>query len=329
MTHYTELQPNQLRQYIDAESIFLGLQKAKDDAQEVKGTMYWRVQDKTEYLIRQSSQGAQKSLGPRSLETETMYAKFTTRKDSVETRLRAMKSAAADQQRMNKALRVGRTPVIVVNTLNALAEAGLGQHFLTIGTHSLYAYESACGVRFMPDALATQDIDLLFDTRKRMAFASQLRTLDTSFIGALRKADPTFRVKSDQLQTAVNDDGFEIDVIRRMAMDGDPHPLRMSDAEDDLWAVQISTGNKILGAKRFSQMVASPTGHMAIMHTMDPATFVSIKREIAKKADRDPKKRIKDAWQAELIDSLIDSHMPQYRRQAPTDSDETIQHHKG
>lgn len=57
MLHYTELQPNQLRQYIDAESIFAGLQQAKNDAQEVKGTMYWRALDKTEYLIKQSPQG--------------------------------------------------------------------------------------------------------------------------------------------------------------------------------------------------------------------------------------------------------------------------------
>jgi len=30
-----------------------------------------------------------------------------------------------------------------------------------------------------------------------------------------------------------------VDIIRRVARDGDPHPLRMSDDEDDLWAAQV------------------------------------------------------------------------------------------
>ena len=56
-----------------------------------------------------------------------------------------------------------------------------------------------------------------------------------------------------QKQTAVNDRGFEVDIIRRAARDGDPHSLRMSPHDEDLWAVQIPSGDKILGAARFSQ----------------------------------------------------------------------------
>ena len=48
----------------------------------------------------------------------------------------------------------------------------------------------------MPDALATQGIDLLFDSRRRLSFLSKLKKIDSSFIGALQKADPTFRVMS-------------------------------------------------------------------------------------------------------------------------------------
>lgn len=31
-------------------------------------------------------------------------------------------------------------------------------------------------------------------------------------------------------------------IIRRVPAEKDPHPLRMSDAEDGLWAVQIPSG---------------------------------------------------------------------------------------
>lgn len=125
-----------------------------------------------------------------------------------------------------------------------------------------------------------------------------MKRLDSSFIGALQKADPTFRVMADQRQTAINATGFEVDVIRRMATDG----------------------NQILGAKRFSQVIVSETGHMAVMHTMDPVSFVSLKRKMSVSPTRDPKKRPRDGLQADLVAQLIASHMPQYQldAQAPT-----------
>jgi hypothetical protein len=101
-------------------------------------------------------------------------------------------------------------------------------------------------------------------------------------IGALQKADPSFRVMPEQKQTAINATGFEIDVIRRMAIDADPHPFKMSDFEDDLWAVQISDGNKMLGSRRFSQVIVSETGHMAVMDTMSPTLFVALKKRLSK-----------------------------------------------
>jgi hypothetical protein len=48
--------------------------------------------------------------------------------------------------------------------LNAIDAAGLSEYFTAVGTHFLYAYEADAG------ALATQDIDLLWDTRKRIRF---------------------------------------------------------------------------------------------------------------------------------------------------------------
>lgn len=274
--------------------------------------MFWRTQNGTSYLIRESSGGGQKSLGSSTPDTQAIFERFKARKTAANSRLAALSAAAQDQQRMNKALRVGRVPGIVIKTLNALEAAGLSDHFLTIGTHALYAYESACGVRFLPAALATQDIDLLFDSRKRLSFLSQLKRLDSSFIGALRKADPTFRVIEDQKQTAINDKGFEIDVIRRMALESDPHPFRMINEEDDLWAVQVEGVNPMLSTPKFSQVVVAETGHMAVMHTLAPPTFVAIKRMISAAPGRDPKKRNKDAQQAALVAQLIQTHMPQY-----------------
>jgi hypothetical protein len=313
MSEILELLPNQTRQYIDAETVFLELRRARSEATQVRGSMFWRTQQGKEYLIRESAGGAQKSLGPRSADTEEMHERFKERKAAATSRLAALTNAAHSQERMNKALRVGRVPGIVIKTLNALEAAGLQDHFITIGTHALYAFEAACGVRCAPDAMATQDIDLLFDARKRLSFMSQLRRLDSSFIGALRKADPSFRVMSDQKQTAINDAGFEVDVIRRIATDKDPHPLRMSDDENDLWAVQVKGADRMLSTPGFSQVVVSETGRMAVMNTMDPLTFIAIKKLIAASPTRDPRKRAKDALQARLVEQLVRGYMPQYQ----------------
>jgi len=312
MNTLLELLPNQTRQFIDAETVFLELRRARAEAAEVRGSMFWRTQGHTDYLIRESTRGAQKSLGPKSPETLSIHDRFKLRKTEASNRLAALTISAHNQQRLNKALRVGRVPGIVVKTLNALEAAGLQDHFMTIGTHALYAYESACGVRFIPDALATQDLDLLFDSRKRMSFVSHMRRMDSSFIGALQKADPTFRVMPDQKQTAINDAGFEVDVIRRTAKGTDPHPFRMSADENDLWAVQVDGAEKRLSAPRFSQVVVAETGHMAVMNTMNPVTFIAIKRRISAATGRDPKKRLKDVLQADLVESLIKTHMPQF-----------------
>jgi hypothetical protein len=68
----------------------------------------------------------------------------------------------------------------------------------------------------------------------------------------------------------------------------------------------------MLGSKRFSQVIVSETGHMAVMHTIDPKMFVSLKTRLSVSPSPDPKKRPKDGLQSKLVQALIDAHMPQY-----------------
>jgi hypothetical protein len=310
MTSFLELNDAQKRQYIDAEAVFSAFEEARREAGEVRGSMVWRDQGGRRYLVRTAASGGQKSLGPDSPENRGIYDRFMQRKSLAQERLRSLRQATGEQVRLNRALRVGRVPAIVVDTLNALAEAGLQEHFLVVGTHALFAYETACGVRVQAAATATRDIDLLFDTQKRLGFLTRLRQVDRSLLAVLRRADKTFAVRREQLHTAVNSKGFEVDVIRRVARDGDPHPLRMSDEEDDLWAVQVGSGGPLVSAERFDQVVVATSGAMARMSTVHPLSFARIKRAVAARADRDPLKRSKDLLQAEIAESLVDEYLP-------------------
>lgn len=232
------------------------------------------------------------------------------RKTAVQARQKQLRTAVLQHTRINRALRIGRVPNVVVDTLNALAQAGLQSHFLTVGTHAIYAYETACGVRVQAEVTATQDIDLLLDTRKYLHFATTMERLDSSLLGIFQKVDKTFLLREDQKYTAVNAAGFEIDVIRRSAHGKagiDPHPLRVSAFEDDFWAVQVSSGQALLDGKRFAQMVVATSGNMAAMHAPSPDSFVRIKTELSKARDRDPLKSRKDKLQAIVVQQLLDN----------------------
>lgn len=299
------------RQFIDAQSVFSALEAARKNAADVRGGMYWKRQGKTHYLIRTSPRNAQKSLGPRSPETETIHQRFSERKANAEARVDQLSAELIRHQRMNRALFVGRAPQILVDILNTLARAGLSEHFTVIGTHALYGYEAAAGVRFgTANALATQDIDLLWDTRKRVSFATRMKILGSSMVGLLKKVDPSFEIREDQRYTAVNSRGFEVDIIRREASEGDPHPLRLTDEEDDFWATQAKRAGVMLSGPRFSSIIVSPSGTMARLETISPLTFIKFKRWMASQTDRDPMKMSRDRLQADLIEQLVEEYLP-------------------
>lgn len=310
-TSLVELSEAQTRQYIDAEASWRAFEDARRAAREVRGSMTWRNQAGRRYLIRVAPSGAQTSLGPASAGNEQIYERFMARKHLAEARLKQLQDTVQQHQRLNRALRVGRVPNLVVDTLNALASAGLESNFLTVGTHALYAYETACGVRVQTEATATQDIDLLLDTRKYLRFSTTMERLDTSLLGIFQKVDKTFVLRDDQKYTAVNASGFEIDVIRRAAHSRagtDPHPLRVSAFEDDFWAVQVPSGQALLDGGRFTQVVVATRGTMATMNVPSPESFIRIKSALGRRSDRDPLKSRKDLLQAHIVQSLWDEH---------------------
>lgn len=310
MSNFLENSESQNRQYIDAESVFREFHRVKKDSKQTRGSMIWREVEGRKYLIRTGPRSNQKSLGPQSPETELIYERFITRKNELAERLDSIKRTFNEQKRLNKALRVGRAPKLLIDVLNALEAAELSDHFTVVGTHALYAYESACGVRFLPQAMATRDIDLLFDTRRHLAFVSKMKASDASFMRILQKVDKSFTRLEEKKETAINSSGFEIDVIRRVVKDADPHSFKLSDDEDNVWAVQADMAEKLLNVPRFSQMVVSTNGDMALMHTVHPLSFAHIKKQLAALHTREKLKISKDLLQARLVEELVETYMP-------------------
>lgn len=269
--------------------------------------MYWKRQGEYEYLVKTTPDNRQQRLGPRSTETERTYETFTQRKQETESRLKALSAALKEAERLNKAVKAGRVSNMVVALLQALEDAGLGPHFRVVGTHALYAYETAAGVRIVQGALATQDVDLLWDARRRVQFITDLQRTDTSMLRVLQRVDRSFQRKEMQNETAINERGFEVDFLRRMPVEGDPHPFRFSSDEDDLWPVQAPRASVLTDAPEFEHAVISVTGKMALMRTIAPTAFVDFKRWMAASAPQRPQpKRQRDLRQADIVQALLD-----------------------
>ena len=304
---YIALSDNTARQVIDSTTLFEEFVRVKDRTKPYAGGMYWKRQGDYEYLVKTSPDNRQRRIGPRSDETVRIHEEFVARKQEHESRLKSLRVALTDAERLNKALKAGRVPNVVVSVLQALANAGLGQHFTVVGTHALYAYEAAASVRIVQGALATQDVDLLWDARRRVKFVTDLGRLELSMLRVLQQADATFVRKEGQAETAINAKGFEVDFLRRQPEGDDPHPFRFSDDEDDLWPVQAVRASVLTNAARFDQVVISATGRMTLMRTIAPEAFIEFKRWMAAQVPQRPEaKRRRDLHQANIVQTLLD-----------------------
>lgn len=314
MDTFYDITNEQRKQYIDAEQIrkiwLDGVQRAGN----YRGSMYWQTSKSHEYLYREYSKSERSSFGLRTPVTEKIYAEFKAAKTNTKLRLKNLADSVRLHERMNNALRVGRTPSIVVNVLEEIRKAGFQDYFLVIGTNALYAYECHAGVRFVGDVTATVDIDLLLDSRKKLELLSfETEHFSTNdFLGLLKNADPSFEL-ADSKVSAANSTGYMIDLIKRSPQslfDGkEKQPLLEN--PNDFWASKIRNMDWLLSAPKFKQTVVGTNGKMAEMATVDPRAFALYKVSLSQKNDRDPNKSPRDLAQAQAVYSLIKEKMPQ------------------
>lgn len=312
---YTTLDENQIRQYIDAEQARKAWLSAERRALNYRGSMYWKTVKNRDYLYREYNTRQTKSLGVRTPDTEKILEEFKKGKVAAEQNLKQLNTAIATHGRLNVALRVGRTPNVVVGLLEEIRRAGLQDHFIVIGTNALYAYETQAGVRFSGEVTATTDMDLLWDSRKRITLVSDGDEHFNKYglIGVLKKFDPSFDLQKGQEYSAANSQGYMIDLIKRRPAslhDDKEHPQLIANP-DDFWASKIKNMDWLLSSPKFRQVVVGTNGSMAEMVTVDPRAFVFYKVWLSQKEDRDPMKKPRDLAQARAVYSLIQERLPQ------------------
>lgn len=310
---YTELSANQLRVAQDCKQVFEAYQDANKALVQYQGGLSWKTVGGQEYLIKVfNRRGGNRSLGPRSADTEKLYAEFYAAKERISERHAGLKESLREVAGMARGVGVNRVPKIVAATLRALEEKGLlGGSLIVIGTNAMYAYESAAGVRFDAGLLATMDMDFLWDARVTLKLGAQQEQFSESgLLAVLQDVDRSFEVAGKSHFRAVNKEGFYVDLVKQAP--NPPwkkgEPLQM--APGDLVPAWLPNIKWLLSSEKFSSLVIGQDGIPAPIVAPDPRAFAVYKSWLSKQDEREPEKRARDEVQALATLELVKEKFP-------------------
>ncbi|MBC7950531.1 MAG: hypothetical protein H7Z12_01750, partial [Rhodospirillaceae bacterium] len=232
-----------------------------------------------------------------------VFEQFWRDKQDAALRLRNAETRLAELARMNVALRLGRLPRLVAWLLTALSRKRvLGRYVHVVGTHALYAYEAMAGVILEPALMETSDLDFLADPRRLKLGVRGVPP--PRLIDVLRHIDPSF-VQEERAYSVRNKDGFEVDLLK--VADRDPmRPVKGGKP------AEIINLKWLLHAPKVEAVVLGEDGFPVPMSVPDPRAFALYKFHLSEEKGRDPRKRIRDAAQAEALVALIEDRLPQY-----------------
>ncbi|RDJ20462.1 hypothetical protein DWF00_04670 [Bosea caraganae] len=316
------LNNDQRRETVNTRQRYEAFRAAKARIDGYRGSMVWSPTKGTDYLLRSAydepGRRRQKSLGPRSAETERVKQEFDIGREEAKQRFEAAKAVLERQGAVNRALGLGRVPLTGARIIRQLDDVGLlGKGLRVVGTHAIYAYEAVAGLFADPEVTTTEDIDLLYDARRELGFIAQGEIAEAGLIGLLKRVDRSFE-RTRQDFRAVNQDGYLVDLIRP---DAKP-PWKevresLADAPGDLAAVAIEGLEWLENAASFEAVAIDERGMPLRLIAVDPRVFAAHKLWVAQQPSRDPVKRARDRAQAQAVARLVSTELPHLRFDGP------------
>lgn len=299
---------------VESDQIYRAWREAVRRQHDYRYGMRWKPVNGAEYLIRLSdANGNGRSLGRRNPQTELIYEQFTTGKQVANEMYRGLTERLTTQQRMNRALRLGRLPTVVGDILSTLDQTNALKELRVVGTHALYAYEAMAAAQFKVDTKTNAGVDPRSDAAIKLTLlAPPLKGI--GLLTALQKADKTFQVPELDKFRAVNKDGFMVDFITQDKGMTAAAPSKMVD--EDLAAVEVPNLEWLANAPRIEQVVIAANGRPVLMPVADPRAFALHKAWLSQQHDREPVKKQRDLNQAKMLAGCLKEYLPNFPLEA-------------
>lgn len=293
---------------VNTQQLYANYAAAQRQARSHAYGMRWKTVRGVEYLFRERDRrGNGKLLGTRSPQTEHILAAFQEGKARSHERLAAIRKQLDEQARLNKALRLARVPRVVGRILRELDARDLLGVFTVLGTQAMYAYEAAGGVQFLLELLASGDVDLLYDARRKLTLVSE-RLEGEGLLGLLKKADRTFEPIQKQGFRAANAGQFMVDLIVAPRAMQENEPITFG--VDDLVASEVPGLQWLISSPKFDAVAVDEDGLPVPFRVPDPRAFALHKAWLSGQISREPLKKQRDLAQAREVAQLVREYLP-------------------
>lgn len=310
--YWVDFDPNQAKIAIDIAQAYLALRDVQARLRHYHGGIHWKKIGSGEYLYRTfDGSGAARSLGPRSPDTEAIFAQFRSGKTTCSERQSTLRRQIEDLARLGRAVRINRVPAVVTAIVRVLEQSDLPP-LTVLGTNALYAYEAMAGGTFATHLLATGDVDFLLDARQKLRVAMPVEGSPepVSVLSMLRRADSTFQPLANQPFRAANARGYLVDLVTAPGALHSPTAAAISPG--DLVPAEIHGLQWLLSSPRVTATVIGTDGIPAQMLAPDPRAFAIYKLWMSGQPDREPIKKRRDELQALAVASVVRRRLPQF-----------------
>lgn len=310
LAYFRALSGEQVRQIVNVEQVYEAFRLARNERdQRFRGSMSWKTVGGKQYLYRKVHD-QWISLGPRSEETEQTRAQFVNGRDAAKSRIKNLEQRIRDMAPVNRAMRLGRVAWPAARIIRKIDRSKMSASLSIVGTHALFVYERLAGGHFDRSAVATDDLDFLFDARRRMRLVGGG---DQGLIGALRAVDPSFAPVAPGSYRAVDSNGFMVDLIQPMPRSpAMARPRNQLTADDELTAAEIEGLSWLQNSPQVEQIAIDERGYPLSMKVPDPRAFALHKWWVAERPSRDRAKAMRDRVQAIAVAGLVIRYLPAF-----------------
>ena len=269
--------------------------------EELPVSMFWQAKDGQDYLaVKQLSTDSGTTLGPRSANLEAKLLAFTETKAALKARIAIADPLIRDRAAQYRALRLPVLPDRQAEILRKLDIEGLLRNdLLVVGTNAFAAYELACNAKFPVGNEETEDFDLAWCKNTRVSLAAiapdQAKADRRSLFAVLRSIDPTYKINPKNPYQAVNDFGYEVELLAAPST----HPLPRGSAFDPM--ASLTEQEWLLRGQPLSCVVATVRLRACPLYVPDPRWMALHKLWLSQKPKRDRTKRPKDERQGNVL----------------------------